>query len=51
LLLFRSGGRLCALRLESVRETTRPLPIEPIAGTPPFVLGISVMRGVVNARG
>jgi len=34
LLLFRSGGRLCALRLESVRETTRPLPIEPIAGTP-----------------
>jgi len=46
LLLFRIGGRLCALRLESVLETMRPLPVEPMAGTPPFVLGISIVRGV-----
>ncbi len=27
-------------------ETMRPLPVEPMAGTPPFMLGISVVRGV-----
>ena len=44
-LLCRVDTRLCALPLESVIETTRPLPIEPMAGTPDFVLGLSVLRG------
>ena len=38
--------RLCALPLVHVMETMRPLPIEPIAGAPPFVLGVSIVRGV-----
>jgi purine-binding chemotaxis protein CheW len=36
---------LCALPLESVIETMRPLPIEAVAGAPPFVRGLSVIRG------
>jgi len=44
-LLCRAGGILCALPIEHVVETMRPLPIEPIAGAPPYVLGLSVMRG------
>jgi purine-binding chemotaxis protein CheW len=31
--------------LGSVIETMRPLPIEPIAAMPPFVLGLSIVRG------
>ncbi|WP_203820947.1 chemotaxis protein CheW [Paractinoplanes ferrugineus] len=45
-LVFRAGPLLCALRLEEVIETMRPLETQPLAGTPPFVLGISVLRGV-----
>jgi purine-binding chemotaxis protein CheW len=45
-LVFRAGTLLCALRLEEVIETMRPLETQPLAGTPPFVLGISVLRGV-----
>ncbi len=45
-LVFRAGPLLCALRLEDVVETMRPLPIRPLAGTPAFVRGICVMRGV-----
>jgi purine-binding chemotaxis protein CheW len=37
---------LCALRLDEVVETMRPLAIQPLAGSPSFVLGISVLRGV-----
>ena len=44
-LLCRVDTRLCALPLESIIETTRPLPIEPVAGAPDFVLGLSVVRG------
>jgi purine-binding chemotaxis protein CheW len=33
------------IRLDQVIETMRPLPIEPLAGVPPFVLGLSVLRG------
>jgi purine-binding chemotaxis protein CheW len=28
-----------------VIETMRPLPVEPLRGAPPFVLGISIIRG------
>lgn len=45
LLLFRVGSRFCALPLKYVEETLRPLPIEALPETPPFVLGASVIRG------
>jgi purine-binding chemotaxis protein CheW len=45
-LVFRAGALLCALRLDEVIETMRPLAVQPIAGTPSFVRGISIMRGV-----
>jgi purine-binding chemotaxis protein CheW len=45
-LVFRAGSLLCALRLDEVVETLRPLATQPLAGTPPFVRGISVLRGV-----
>jgi purine-binding chemotaxis protein CheW len=45
-LIFRAGSLLCALPLDAVIETMRPLPTRPLAGTPPFVRGISLLRGV-----
>ena len=36
---------MCALSLADVIEVMRRLPIEPIAGAPPFVLGLCVHRG------
>ena len=45
-LVFRAGSLLCALRLEEVIETMRPLPTHSLAGTPAYVLGISILRGV-----
>jgi purine-binding chemotaxis protein CheW len=45
-LVFRAGSLLCALRLDEVVETMRPLDIRELAGTPAFVRGISIMRGV-----
>lgn len=47
-LICRSNACLCALPLESVAETMRPLPVEPLAATPAFVLGISVIRGAAT---
>jgi purine-binding chemotaxis protein CheW len=44
-LLCRVDTRLCALPLENIIETTRPLPIEPVAGAPDFLLGLAVVRG------
>ncbi len=44
-LVCRVGELLCGLRLDHVSETMRPLPCEPIAGAPPFVRGVSVIRG------
>ena len=37
--------RHCALPLEHVVETMRPLPVESLPGTPRFVLGVSIIRG------
>lgn len=45
-LLCRVRDVLCALPLENVEETMRPLPVEPIAGVPSFVQGLAVIRGV-----
>jgi purine-binding chemotaxis protein CheW len=44
-LVFRAGPLLCALRLDEVVETMRPLRTYPLAGTPAFVSGICIMRG------
>jgi purine-binding chemotaxis protein CheW len=44
-LLCRAGSFLCALRLADVVEIMRVLRIEPIAGAPPFVRGLSIIRG------
>lgn len=46
-LICRSAPRLCALPLEHVAETMRALPIEPMPGMPPFLLGVSIIRGAV----
>ena len=39
------GARACAFPLHHVAETMRPLPIKPVAGTPSFVCGVSLIRG------
>ena len=44
-LAVRAGARMLALPIESVVETMRPLPVEPLAGAPSFVLGLAVIRG------
>jgi purine-binding chemotaxis protein CheW len=45
-LVFRAGSLLCALPLDDVIETMRPLAVRPLAGTPPYVRGVTIMRGV-----
>lgn len=45
-LICRVRTRLYALPLAHVVETLRPLPVEPLAGAPPFVSGLCVIRGV-----
>jgi purine-binding chemotaxis protein CheW len=44
-LLCRAGSRIAALDVRDVRETLRPLPIEPLTGAPTFVLGLAIVRG------
>ena len=45
-LLCRVGALHFALRAADVSETMRPLPIQPLGAPPPFVVGLSVIRGV-----
>ena len=45
-LVVRVQTRVCAVPLEHVVETMRPLPLESIAGMPAFVRGVSIIRGV-----
>jgi purine-binding chemotaxis protein CheW len=45
-LVFRAGSLLCALRLDDVIETMRPLVVRPLAGTPAYVRGVTIVRGV-----
>jgi purine-binding chemotaxis protein CheW len=47
-LVVRVKSGVCAVPLMHVLETMRPLPIEPIAGVPPFVRGVSIIRGVLT---
>src|SRR3954471_18384462 len=44
-LLCQVGPIVCALPLEHVSETLRPLPIESLRGTAPFIDGVSIIRG------
>lgn len=54
-ILCRQGDVLIALPLEFVIEIMRPLPVKPVQETPPFVRGLSIVRGapipVVDAAG
>ena len=45
-LVVMVGARACAFALHHVEETMRPLPIKHVAGTPSFVRGLSIIRGV-----
>ena len=44
-LILLAGDQLCALPVGHVGETMRPLPVETLAGGPPFAPGVSVIRG------
>lgn len=44
-LLCLAGQTLCALPLEAVVETMRPLPIRPLPGAPDYVSGLAIVRG------
>lgn len=44
-LLARTRSVLAALPVEAALETMRPLPATPIAGQPPFMIGVAVIRG------
>jgi purine-binding chemotaxis protein CheW len=45
-LVCRIGTGMCALPVRHVVEIMRPLPIERLSGVAPFVLGVSVIRGL-----
>jgi purine-binding chemotaxis protein CheW len=45
-LLVGVDTSICALPLQHVIETMRPLPLETIAGAPPYISGVSIVRGV-----
>jgi purine-binding chemotaxis protein CheW len=44
-LVALAGGKRLALALPDVIEVMRPLPVSKLTGTPPFVLGVAVVRG------
>lgn len=44
-LIFRVGSHRCALPLSEVVEVLRPLPVEALAGAPPGVSGLAIVRG------
>jgi purine-binding chemotaxis protein CheW len=44
-LVVTVGARSCAIPLQHVRETLRPLGIERLAGVPAYLRGISLIRG------
>ncbi len=44
-LIARVGALTCAIPIEHVVETMRPLPVDPVADAVPYVLGLAVIRG------
>jgi purine-binding chemotaxis protein CheW len=47
-LVCRIGARRCAFPLEIVIETMRPLPVDPVAGSPEAVMGVAIIRGLAT---
>ena len=47
-LLCRLNTSWCALEMQGLGEVMRPQPVDPIAGFPPFVEGVSIIRGEVT---
>src|SRR5262249_37016070 len=45
-LLLRVGAQMCALPLEHVLETLRPLPVDAVLEAPHYVRGMAIVRGV-----
>jgi purine-binding chemotaxis protein CheW len=45
-LVVSIDNRMCAVPLAHVIETMRALPVEPLSGTPSFVQGVAMVRGV-----
>jgi len=43
--LCQVGSIVCALPLEHVAETLRPLPVETLSGTAHFIDGLAIIRG------
>lgn len=46
-LLVRARSWTCALPIRDVVETMRALPVRPVAGVPPFVRGVAMIRGAL----
>ncbi|HET9934372.1 MAG TPA: chemotaxis protein CheW [Polyangiaceae bacterium] len=46
-LVIRCGDSACALPLVGLNEVMRPLALEPSPRAPPFVLGMSMIRGTL----
>ena len=44
-LLVRARARTCAVPIECVSETMRPLPVAPIVNAPHHVPGVAIIRG------
>ncbi len=44
-LVVRAQEWMCALPLEEVEETMRPLPVAPVSAAPVFVRGVCLVRG------
>jgi purine-binding chemotaxis protein CheW len=44
-LVVTIGARACSVPLAHVIETMRPLPMEIVTGMPPFIRGLSIIRG------
>jgi purine-binding chemotaxis protein CheW len=45
-LVVRAQEWMCALPLEEVEETMRPLPVTPVSVAPAFVRGVCLVRGL-----
>jgi len=47
LLLWRAGATRCAAPIERLREVLPALPLTPLPGAPPAVLGVANVRGTL----
>jgi purine-binding chemotaxis protein CheW len=47
-IVMRAQSLTCALPIEYVSETMRPVAVEAIIGAPEFVLGLAVIRGALT---